>query len=366
MRNQWVSLQRFFDLREFKKYQADYFLYVSQLLQGTQGQYTMRSVFAADIQRYGPKHYRGRLSAYWLSQYQKNGGNLAQTWKNALSTEAWLLLKISQVQGSQSLMSALETLTLQLQERKQFRNMLSKLFWPVGFALALLLSVLFLMPWFTVPQLQNTFYAVPEASYGFYTRSLFAWAHFSQRYGVGVLCFFVLVITVGFYSLPLYVGRGRVYLDYVEPWRSYKALQSLATLKLITLLLEGVSRQLRLAQALQLMQATPNKWLRFHLKQIELKITQGETGAYSFDVGLLSKDMVWFLADMEQSQDLVTALGLTAHRLQQVLAQRLPMQAQIWRWFMLLFCVATLLLIGGWHYAVIDELRRALLMFYAS
>ena len=366
MRKHWEPWQRFFDVREFKKNQADYFLYLSQLLRGTQGQHTVRTVFAADARRYGPRHYRGRLSAYWLAQYQRNGGNLALTWRQVLSDDAWLLLRLSQEQGDRALLTALDALSKQLQEKKQLQGMLAKLFWPVGFVLLLLALMLFLMPWFTVPQLQNTFYAVPESAYGFYTQRLFAWAAFSQKYGLGIVLFVFFLLFLTSWSLPRYVGRWRVYLDHIEPWKSYKSMQGLAMLMLISLLLNNASRQLRLAQALQLMQSTPNIWLKSHLKKIEQKITQGETGAVSFDVGLLSRDVVWFLADMEQSQGLVQALRLTTDRLQQIILQRLPLKAQVWRWGLLLCCVASLLLIGAWHYVVIDELRRALLMFYAS
>lgn len=362
----WYALRHFLDLLEFKKHQADYFLYLAQLLQGAQGQYTIRAIFAADGQRYGTKHYRGRLSQYWLRLYQQNGGNLALTWRSAIGSDAWLLLKTSQEQGDLALLQALKMLAKQQQQQKQFKGMLFQLFWPVAFALLILVLVLFLIPMFTVPQLQQTFYAVPEHFYGDYTLRLYAWAFYSQRYGLWFILVLALLLVGSVLSLPFYSGRWRVLLDYIEPWRSYKSLQCLSMLSLISLLLQSASRQLRLAPALQLMQSSPNPWLRHHLQKIQQKITQGETGAYSFDVGLLPKDLVWFLADMEQSQGLSQALHLSALRLQQVLAYRLPLQAQLWRWFILLGCVGGLLLIGGWHYVVIDELRQALLMFYAS
>lgn len=366
MRKQATKILRFFDEREFKKQQADYFLYVSQLLQGTQGQYTVRSIFAADAQRYGRAHYRGRLAMHWLAQYQKNGGSLAMTLQGVLSADAWLLIKISQDQGDQALLQALNTLAHQLEEQKQFKGMLVQLFWPVAFAVILLSAMLFLMPWFTVPQLQQTFYAVPEEFYGPHTQRLFTWSQFTQHYGLWVVVSLTLFLVLMVVSLSRYSGRWRRYLDVMEPWRSYKSLQALRILVLLSLLLRNASQQLRLAQALQLLQSSPNPWLRHHLQNIQKKIMQGETGAYSFDVGLLPKELVWFLADMELSQGLASALHLTTLRLQTVLAKRLPLQAQAWRWLVLLGCVTTLLLIGGWHYVVIDELRQALLMMYAN
>lgn len=366
MRKRWQKLQLYFDEQTFKKHQADYFLYLSQLLRGTQGQYTVRSVFAADAQRYGYGHYRGRLAAYWLRLYQHNGGNLAQTWQGVLSAEVWLLLDTAQGQGDKALLVALDVLTQQLQEQNRLKGQLVQLFWPVGFALALFVAMLFLMPWFTVPQLQSTFHAVPKEYYGTYTSWLFDWAQFSQRYGLLLLSSVLGVLCVIVFSLPTYKGRWRPILDHFEPWQSYKSIQGLRLLTLLSLLLNDSSRQLRLAHALQLIERSPNGWLRHYLKRIQYRIAQGDTGADSFDVGLYSQDILWFLMDMEKSQGLSRALALSSQRLHSVIARRLPLKAQVWRWVMLLGCVAALLLIGGWHYVVIDELRNALLMLYAN
>lgn len=366
MRKRWLRLQRYMDEHTFKKHQADYFLYLSQLLQGTQGQYTMSSVFAADAMRYGTKHYRGRLSAYWLQRYQHNGGHLAQTWQGILSAEVWLLLDTAQGQGDQALLTALDVVTQQLQEQNQLKGQLIQLFWPVGFALILLGSMLLLMPWFTVPQLQNTFHAVPEEYYGVFTRWLFSWSELSRRYGVVLLLSITVLMFTVVLSLSSYQGRWRRFLDRLEPWQSYKSLQGLRFLGLLSLLLNNSSRQLRLAYALQLMQRSPNKWLRHYLQRIQYRIAQGDTGAESFDVGLFSQDTLWFLTDMEKSQGLAKALSLSAQRLHSVVRRRIPLKAQVLRWLMLLGCVGALLLIGGWHYVVIDELRNALLMLYAN
>ena len=301
-----------------------------------------------------------------MQLYQHNGGNLAQTWQRVLSPEVWLLLDTAQGQGDKALLVALDILVKQLQEQNQLKGQLVQLFWPVAFAFALFTGMLFLIPWFTVPQLKNTFHAVPAEYYGTYTTWLFDWAQFSQRYGVLLISVALGMIFIIIFSLPIYKGRWRPVLDYFEPWQSYKSIQGLRFLTLLSLLLNDSSRQLRLAYALQLMERSPNKWLQYYLKRIQYRISQGETGADSFDVGLFTQDIIWFLTDMEKSQGLSQALSLGMQRLHSVISRRLPLKAQVWRWVMLLGCVAALLLIGGWHYVVIDELRNALLMLYAN
>lgn len=359
-------LQLWLDTIRFKKNQADYFLYLSHLLQGSQGQFTVRNIFAADAQRYGQQHYRGRLSSHWLMLYENNGGDLSATWQSVLSTDAWLLIRASQARGDQAFLKALDALAIQLQIFKQLRKQIMQLLWPAILALVLFGLMWIIVPNYTVPQLMSTFSAVPESYYGLHTLRLLKWANFSQNYG-----FILLLLMIGFsgaivFSLSRYQGKGRKWLDLIDPWQSYKKTYALRLLALLSLLLNNSATELRLSQAVQMINHSDNVWFNYQVTQIQTRILQGEVGAKSFDINLLSSDVFWFLQDMEKSQGIAKALQLTTRRLHVLLIEQLPIKAQIWRWVLLLSCVFALLIIAGWHYVVIDELRRALLMLYAS
>ena len=69
---------------------------------------------------------------------------------------------------------------------------------------------------------------------------------------------------------------------------------------------------------------------------------------------------------MTLTRGLVAGLGLCKSRLSSHVLKTVARQAATARWIMLLFCVASLLGLAGWHYVAIDELRRALMIFYAS
>lgn len=361
-----TRMQLRLDAFRFKKNQADYFLYLTHLLQGSQGQFTVRTIFAADAQRYGVRHYRGRLSNYWLMLYESNGGDLAATWRSVLSTDAWLLIRASQARGDQAFLNALDALASQLQTFQQMRKQVLQLMWPAMLALILFSLMWVVVPVYTVPQLMSTFSAVPESYYGFYTLRLLAWVNFSKNYGLIVLLLIIgLAIGTGF-SLARYHGRWRRWLDLIDPWQSYKKIHALRLLTLLSLLLNKSATELRLAQAVQMINHGENAWFNHQVNQIQTRILHGEVGAKSFDMNLLSSDVFWFLQDMEKSQGIAKALHLTTWRLQVLLMGQLPLKAQFWRWTLLLSCVFALLTIAGWHYVVIDELRRALLMLYAN
>ena len=362
----WLLLRHWVDQQSFKKRQVDYFLYLRLLLQSAQGQLTMHSIFLAESRRYGATHYRGRLAQSWLLNYEQNGGDLAATWKEVLSTESWLLIRASQAQGDQALMSALEVLSEQQKELQELKQQILQLMWPAIAAVLLLVSMWVVVPVVTVPQLQVTFATVPESYYGKYTLWLFSWAKFSQQYGWVLLLCSGLVFLLIYLSLARYCGRYRDWLNHLEPWKSYKKIHSLQLVSLLALLLNNRETQLRLAQAVQMLIQDRNPWLRNQVLAIQHRILQGEVGSASFATGILSKEQQWFLQDMEQSQGIALALKLTANRQLQYVKRQLALQAHFWRWVLLLGCVFALLTIGGWHYVVIDELRRSLLMLYAS
>lgn len=366
MHSSLIRMQLWLDINRFKKNQADYFLYLSHLLRGSQGQFTVHSIFVADAQRYGLRHYRGRLSHHWLTLYESNGGDLSATWHSVLSTDAWLLIRASQARGDQAFLNALDALATQLQAFQQMRKQVMQLMWPAILAFFIFSLMWIIVPTYTVPQLMATFSAVPESYYGLYTLRLLGWANFSKSYG------FILLILISFlaigiiFSLSRYHGRWRRWLDFLEPWQSYKKTHALRLLALLSLLLNKSTTELRLSQAVQMINHGDNVWFNYQVNQIQTRILQGEVGAKSFETDLLSSDVFWFLQDMEKSQGIAKALQLTTRRLHVLLIEQLPIKAQIWRWVLLLSCVFALLIIAGWHYVVIDELRRALLMLYAS
>lgn len=366
LRTTWKSVQLFCDHWQFKQQQADYFLYLSQLMQATQGQVTLRTIFAQEAQRYGSRTYRGRLAWYWLQRYEHNGGDLAQTWAGMLSAVDRLVIQMGQARGDQALAIAFELLTQQHQQTQHLRSHLTLLLWPVLIALVLISCMLALIPLFTVPELAATFAVLPAELHGAKTTLLFATAQFIESYGVLILLGLGLLLLTVFFSLSRLTGRLRHWLDFLEPWQSYKTLQSTYLFALLSLLLNEKVAQLRLGQAVQLVGQSSNKWLVWQSKKIQERMVRGEVGAKGFATGLLPQSMQWFFEDVEQSQGIARALAVLQQRLYQQFQKQLLLKAQLWRWFLLLVCVSVMLAIGGWHYLVIDEMRRALLMFYAQ
>lgn len=356
----------FLDKQQFARQQVDYFMYLSQLLAGAQGKITMRTVFAQEIKRYGMGHFRGRLARKWLLDFEDNGGDLALTWRAWVPYEVWLFIRLSQQQGNEMLVLALQQVAQQLQQRKKMQRQLLLLLSPAFAAVVVCGLMLFAIPLFTVPSLQEVFAVVPVDVYGEHTIRLFRFSQWLQNYALlAVLCV-GLGLSVVFYSLGRYQGRVRPILDHLEPWKSYKLIAGWQLLALLALLLKSSTSNLRFASALVLLFERASPWLRGYLTRIQQRIDQGEAGSKSLDVGLMPSEVVWFMQDLEQCQGVAGALRHTAERQKWVLERSLTVKAHIWRWLILLGCVIFLLSLGGWHYIVMDEFRKALLLVYTG
>jgi hypothetical protein len=69
---------------------------------------------------------------------------------------------------------------------------------------------------------------------------------------------------------------------------------------------------------------------------------------------------------MASAHGLAHALVLVRQRLKGRILGAIVVRARTMRWAVLLGCLAILVGMALWHYAVIDELRRSLMFFYAS
>lgn len=355
------------DRWRFAAARADYYDYLAALLAGMQGRRTLKEVFALDAGRYGHGTVRGRLSVHWLQSYQAAGGDLYATWLGSFPHAELNLIRSAQKFGNAALVHTLAQMADLLRFTAQARRILASSLWAGGFAVLALSIMLLGVPWFTLPRLMQTFAVVTPDYYGSLTRALLRLGDLIAAYWP-----FVLVLTGGasalvLWSLPNTCGRLRLVLDRHAVWRIYRHVQTLRFLGLLTILLgadHAGTIQLRTALAAQAMGATP--WLARHVDTMLARIDAGNTGPDTFDTGLLDRDQYWFLSDMSGARGLQPALSMTTARVRHYVLNDIARYAALLRWTLLLTSVGGLLALGMWHYAVIDELRRSLMLVYAS
>lgn len=363
----WQDLLAVLDNWRFGRDRRLYYDYLAALMQGTHGSRTLKQVFAADARRYGGASPRGRLSRRWLELFQAAGGDLYATWIGVFPMAELAVLRSAQLRGNETLVATLGEMSRVLRVLDKARAILQASLMTAIIALAVLAFMLLAMPWFTVPRLRNTFDGIPAEYYGANTRSLFAFAETVGDVWPVVLAVSLILPWLLVLSFSRHQGRLRSQLDWFGPWRVYRQVQALRFLTLLAVALgrdEHGTTRLRLALSLQLAGGTP--WMSGHIAAMLARVDAGEVGAAIFHTGLMDPEQVWFLDDMITARGLVEGLRRCSKWVERHVLVTVARQAAVMRWCLLLGTVASVLALALWHYAVIDDMRRALALFHAS
>lgn len=354
------------DAWRFLGARADYYEYLADLIEGTEGRKTLREIFLDDAQRYGPACVRGRLAGHWALAYQEAGGDLALAWSDSLPPADCLAVACAQ-EGGGALVPALRDLARAARLVRRGRDALLAATAAGGLALLVACAVVCAVPFFTVPRLQAVFDSVPTEYYGGLTHLLFGLATSLRQW----LAFYVMsvaaLVWLVAWSLPNLTGPLRVRLDHLAVWRLYRDFHAIRFLSMLCVLVRkrgNLDTRLRQALLAQTHRATP--WFAGHVSEMLLRIDVGLVGPETFDTGLLDRETWWFMADMMVASGLERGLAQARTHIESNVLARLQRQAQMLRWISLLGAVAIVMALALLHYGVIDELRRALANFYAS
>ena len=354
------------DALRFRPLRADYFAYLADLIEGTQGRKSLRDIFEDDARRYGPGTVRGRLSRHWAAAYQEEGGDLGVAWWGTLPPAECQLLSCVQEEGG-DLAAALRDLAGAARLAGQAWLAVASAAAAGLVAAAVAFALLCAIPYFSVPRLQAVFQMVPAEDYGRLTRNLFRLAQALDQW---LLLWFVLSLgaaVLSLWSLPNLTGGLRSVLDRWLLWRLYRDFQAIRFLCLLSVLVRqrgAADTRLRRALSVQARGAPP--WMHAHLQAMLEHVDAGERGPEIFATGLLDQETWWYMADMMDVLGLESGLARVRERVELRLLARVRRQAAALRWSLLILSLATVLGITLWHYGVIDELRHALTNFYAS
>ena len=152
-------------------------------MEGTAGSKTLRDIFVSDAQRYGTRHHRGILSAYWAYRYQELGGDLYETFRDTLPHDDLVLIRVAQRGGAGALEQTLRDVAALTRVIEQARQTFVSTVAVGLLALLVMCATLLAVPGFTVPRLKQAFGMVPDEFVGALTRHLYALADAVRLYG---------------------------------------------------------------------------------------------------------------------------------------------------------------------------------------
>ncbi|MGN6580203.1 MAG: hypothetical protein ACTHJ1_09490 [Bordetella sp.] len=354
------------DAWQFRAARADYYAYLAEMLGALQGRKTLLDHFEDDALRYGPSSVRGRLSKHWARRYQETGGDLAAAWTGVLPDDECLLVAAGQQAGGEALIEVLRDLAHVTRLMRGLRAELIATTAAGLVAACVACALLCAIPLYTVPRLQQVFQSLPEDYLGPVTRRLYSLAQGVRRTFAAWAFGLPAGAALGLWSLPNLTGRLRARLDRLLVWRLYRDFHAIRFLAMLGVLLHRRGNiDTRLREALSSLAWNARPWLASHVASMLARIDAGIVGVDSLDTGMLDRELWWFLADMSAAHGLVDGLQQTRLRVESYACARLRRQAQVLRWLCLLGSAGAVIGLTLWHYAAIDELRRALMQFHA-
>lgn len=360
------ALATYRDSRIFNPMRADYYEFLSASMHSAQGRHSLRDIFERDARRYAGTA-RGRLAASWNRAYAESGGDLYATWSGCFPPSELALIRVAQISGNEALVHTLRDLAHVTGLARRSRHILRTTIWSGVLSLCVMTATILAVPLFTVPRLASLFEILPAEYFGSRTRALFGLAAAVESVWPLAIIIAILIAAAAGWSVANLTGPVRRLLDHCSIWRIHRCLSALSFTSFLGVLLQrrdASSTQLRTALEMLCVGASP--WMREHLDDMLGSIDHGLVGAATFDTGLLDRELYWYLQDMADARGLVSALILLRDRLDARVLPQVARQAQTLRWSLLACCVTGMLVLGLWHYAVIDELRRSLMIFYAS
>lgn len=355
------------DRLRFRSQRADYYDYLAALLAGERGARTLREIFRADAERQGGRSLRGRMAQRWQRRLEQSGGDLQATWDGDFPDAELGLIRAAQCVGNEGLIQTLGDLARMLALLRRAAGILASLLWPALLSFGLVVAVVLAVPGFTVPRLLDTFAFVPPDYYGRRTQALLAFAAAVQAHATAGLVGFAgagVLLAASFTHLR---GRLRRILDRVLWWDVYRQVQALRFLSFLIVALGNEEEEsIRLRNALLRQRAGASPWLADHVDRMLQRLDAGIMGIRTLDTGLFTAEQLWFAGDMVLARGLRPGLELARERIRRHILEKVARQAHALRWLLLLGGLAVLLGLVLWHYAVIDELRRALSLYFAT
>jgi hypothetical protein len=346
----------------FRSTRYDYYLYLGQLLKDSRGKRTMLDIFWKDVERFGKKP-RGVLARHWTEQHQ-DGADLIKTWAGTIPHQDLMVIAAAVRAGGagaieEALTDAARLARRAEESKTQFLSTIVVGLMAVGLAAAVIVGA----PMFFLPLMQKSFSFVPLDLWGPRGRALITFSGFVATWWPFVLAALVAGTTAAFMALPRWVGESRAKFDlYFLPYRLYRdarAAEFLATLAAVLKKRGNVSLNLR--EGLELIRASADVWLANHCSRM-LEVLD-EPGSHNeadvLDSGLLSKESVFYVADMMEAFGPDEGLQVAGLRVEAQMQVAIEKAGKRLRTVMLLSGVAVVFFMATWMNSVISELKAA-------
>ena len=245
----------------------------------------------------------GMAPAYLHMARSIQRGSLAEAMRGIASPMEMIVLDAVQTGGDESMAKGLTFLSDTVNQTDGILTAVRKAVTYPLLLLVLFAAMLTGFSLFAVPVLEGLMDPSEWPPMG---QLLYALSQFIVNYGLITLVLIMLGLVVFVWSLPNWTGPLRVKFDRFVPYSIYRDYQSaILILSLASLMQSQVSLNASIERALRY----GNPWLRWHLRQVQRRLTKGDSRAFgaAFQTGLLSEALEDRILDASERSDPVAA-----------------------------------------------------------
>lgn len=352
----------------FRRTRQDYYAYLAQILTDSNGKRTLLTIFQADAVRY-QGHARGILSSHWARRYAEDG-DLMGAWTGTLPEEDLTILSAAtRGGGAGALEGALaDAARLARRAEESKRQFVGTIF--VGVMGVLLACVAVVgIPLFLMPFLQKSFSFIPLDLYGPKGNAMLALSAFIRSWWP-LLGFMLLVLPAAFfYSLSRWTGPiRRKWDEHVLPYRLYRDARAAEFLATLAALLERRGNvQLTLREGIEVIRTRASPWMLDHCNRMLHVLDEpgDHTGSEVLDSGILSKENIYYLADMVEANGDDRGLKVAGLRIEQQIQLAMTRAASRIKVTLMVGGFATTLLMATWMGLITNEFKGAMSLVFS-
>ena len=350
----------------FARKLADYYLFLADVIESTQGKKHLLDVFKTDAERYA-KTSRGKLSSHWAKEFGE-GGRFARTFAGTLPDEDVAMISTLQSTGDENaLQNGLRDLAKNRALVAKARSMIL-----ITMAAALLGAVvvivsIMILPYFIVPQLVDNFSMLPRERFPGVAISLIGFSDFVESYWTELFLGFIALLGICKWSLTSTTGKMRLLLDkYGIAWGVYRDFQSMRFLSNLASMVKKGSAAKGLRESIELQLHGASRWKQYHITKMLALIDIGNVGPDIFCTGMLSKEMQFTMTDLIDSRGMEGALSFVKERLEDRALAKLSVQANILSAVLMVICLLVSTYLMTWQLAAMDALIESLKMYITN
>lgn len=347
---------------KFARARADWYEYLADMTEDTQGRRTFLSILEADAQRYG-KSARGVLSAYWAHRIVETG-ELGRTLHRTLPPREVAEFVSLQTQGQAVFAGGLRDMAAVVRLTAKLRTILVGTLAVAALMLLLVWAMVMLaVPYLTAPMLQDAMPDLRTELLSPSTQAFFDMAQWIRDKGIRLWLISIAFGVAVYLSFPYMDNPLRRWLDRWGPYRLYRDVQAIAVVSTAaTAVKPRAGKVMQIRHAIEMQLPGASRWLSRRLQAIQNRLDDAKKGAEIFDVGLLDREIYWYLEDLTNTLGLDAGLQKTRERMETTILKRVEDRAKVLRWSALICAVLALAGLFFWHQSVIMDMRNVMML----